>query len=502
MLRVIFRHSRPAFRSQTPKFVNFKRSFADPKETSDPLKSAFQQDEVVPPPKNTRTTPPLSFDPSDPISLLSHLKQKRGDDPNAAFKREQMSEIARSENTKREVDEEELAMEDRLSPEEAEAVREKMLSDAYDQLMDDDEIDIDESEFNDLDSQAPDYAERRLQRVLKKAEEARQKKEKRLARRKQQLSKDKEAERIFREKFLHEGDERMLDPRARKLARPSKAGMFSLEGDQKQPRPEDFKSPKIRAIVEERLKSERQTMLEMHKTVTSQGRQRRKDFSVGEHLAEGFELLAQKQELRQERLRTESHFQLIGYITQIEDAQSKRLRNERKAQYRLDKWKAKIQEKYKEKNTARRERRLAARKLKAEEVRTNPDWFFYQELKYWIHKKHLTNLQVRSTIQALLKNPSYTDQQKRDALDYMIKVLDGAENQPKEWYENKWQYYKGLATENPQHISPDYVKDPDFKVPQSYDELIESVEAEMTYEERAARFAPSAYKPKYSFLEY
>ena len=45
---------------------------------------------------------------------------------------------------------------------------------------------------------------------IKKAEEARQKKERKLQRKQEQNLKAREAEKAFREKFLKEGDQRML----------------------------------------------------------------------------------------------------------------------------------------------------------------------------------------------------------------------------------------------------------------------------------------------------
>jgi len=145
---------------------------------------------------------------------------------------------------------------------------------------------------------------------------------------------------------------------------------------------------------------------------------------------------------------------------------------------------------------------LADRKTKRELVATNPDWFWYEELKYWIQRRHLENVQIRGTIAALLHNACYTNEQKRETLDLMIKYIDGAENQPQAWYDHKYKYYKGIAKENPQHTSPDYTKDPLFKMPETYDELIAAAEAEMTHEERMARFAPSKHPPRVTLMNY
>jgi hypothetical protein len=53
---------------------------------------------------------------------------------------------------------------------------------------------------------------------------------------------------------------------------------------------------------------------------------------------------------------------------------------------------------------------------------SNPDWFYYKEINFWIHKKHLMNNHIRRAIPVLLKNPSFTHLDKKKALRFLVQV--------------------------------------------------------------------------------
>jgi len=138
-----------------------------------------------------------------------------------------------------------------------------------------------------------------------------------------ELKRKKEA---FKKKFLEEGDESMLDPRTRKLIKPSDPGLFSMEGDRRLD-PKDM-SPRVRELMAPRIADERLLSFKMNEFVTENRDQER--MSGEEQLGNTLKEATLKQDLRDARLQAEVDFQLIGFLTSLEDSQAKRLKKKKK----------------------------------------------------------------------------------------------------------------------------------------------------------------------------
>lgn len=123
------------------------------------------------------------------------------------------------------------------------------------------------------------------------------------------------------------------------------------------------------------------------------------------------------------------------------------------------------------------------------------NWFYYKEINFWIERKHLLNSHIRRAIPVLLKNPSWTNKQKKDALRYMIRTIDEAEQKPQEWYQKRASYYKGVRGPRNQ-TTPDRTKEDGFEFPSTYEELISKAEASMLPADKAAKYSPPPFQPK------
>jgi len=158
---------------------------------------------------------------------------------------------------------------------------------------------------------------------------------------------------------------------------------------------------------------------------------------------------------------------------------------------------AKKLKKFGERWAANRKKRGEERRAFLAKVKDNPEWFRYPELDYWIERKHLLNDTIRKNIHVILHNPTYSKQQKVNAIDYLIKL-------------------EAIALHVDPKLGPDELprvarrttldttSDPDLnpKVPKTFHELIAQAEMVILPEEIPRRYAPPEQKPKYLKNEY
>jgi len=154
-------------------------------------------------------------------------------------------------------------------------------------------------------------------------------------------------------------------------------------------------------------------------------------------------------------------------------------------------------EKYGPKWAKNKAKRQEDSKAFLEKVTNNPDWFFYHSINYWIEKKHLQNDGIRLAIPPIMNNPSYSDKQKREAIDFLLKLdVIGKHVDPK------------IAPDELPRVArkgtPDTAADPEQlpKFPKTYNELVALAENNILPEEIPRRYFPPEGKPKYTKNEY
>jgi len=98
----------------------------------------------------------------------------------------------------------------------------------------------------------------------------------------------------------------------------------------------------------------------------------------------------------------------------------------------------------------------------------------------------------------MLNNPSWTNEQKRSGFDSLQRYVRNASR-----YDNAMHraLFKGLWRPG-NKTTPDTTKDPDAKLPTTYEGIVRKAEAQMPPEEVPRRYLPAIGKPYTKILQY
>uniref|UniRef100_A0A6B2L395 Uncharacterized protein n=1 Tax=Arcella intermedia TaxID=1963864 RepID=A0A6B2L395_9EUKA len=187
----------------------------------------------------------------------------------------------------------------------------------------------------------------------------------------------------------------------------------------------------------------------------------------------------------------------IDLANTISDAVRKRtVKVDRRAMLRK-RWYEKM--KYIETRKEQKKKRKEEHKHFVAMASKSPNWFYYKELNYWIHKNALMNEHVRSAIPLILNNPSFDEPTKRRGLDSLQRVIRNAARHDNAADRD---LYTGIYKENRNRTTPDTTKDPDVNLPATYEEIIRKAESQMPPEELPRRYAEPLGKPYNKILQY
>jgi len=182
---------------------------------------------------------------------------------------------------------------------------------------------------------------------------------------------------------------------------------------------------------------------------------------------------------------------LGGIDSELSTTKRVRTMEEFKKKKSIHRWNLKRIPKYEKKWAENRLKRAVERKEFQAKVKDNPDWFYYHEINYWVERKTLMNDTIRNNIHLILHNPTFSNAQKREGIDYLIKLEEMAKHvNPK------------LAPDElprrARQSTPDTACDPDMrpKFPMDYKEMMAQAEAAMIPEEIPRRYFPSENKPR------
>eukprot|EP01121_Diplochlamys_sp_Union-15-3_P017308 TRINITY_DN6063_c0_g2_i2.p1 TRINITY_DN6063_c0_g2~~TRINITY_DN6063_c0_g2_i2.p1 ORF type:complete len:184 (-),score=47.79 TRINITY_DN6063_c0_g2_i2:52-603(-) len=160
-------------------------------------------------------------------------------------------------------------------------------------------------------------------------------------------------------------------------------------------------------------------------------------------------------------------------------------------------------DRYKE-NT--KERRIALVKKKAEQIeekkqreltyKDDPDWFYYPELDFWIHRSDLEQKHIRLAIGSIHANMTWTKDKKIKLVEDLKRVVSWVDNLPakkREIFQHLADDSVGIPKEKQKHrqglvYSPQF-QEHTLRLPSiSWEQLIEDVEADMDPELRTKRY--------------